>query len=231
MSPPRTGPLRRLSTVAGAMAITAVSLWLMGVLNAPAAPDLPLPRPARTVLIQGPKTQALRDPQSTPEPEPEPEPQVMTVDLDLPAPTPEPIELLDLPLAFPAIAMASVLSPPSSSRSHGPLGGAPGTVGGRGAGAGLESQPPTESAGNPIPRYPESERQQGIEGTVTVRLLIDESGRVEDVEVLDGAPAFRAAVLEVAPIWRFTPAREQGRPVKVWGIKRVRFYIERGGSP
>jgi len=61
-----------------------------------------------------------------------------------------------------------------------------------------------------------------------VRLLIDERGRVEDVQVLrvEGHPSFREAVLDVVHKWTFRPARHRGRPVKVWGIKRIRFELE-----
>ena len=71
------------------------------------------------------------------------------------------------------------------------------------------------------------EKQLGIEGTVVLRLLIDERGRVADVEVISGGMAFRHAVLQVARTWRFEPARHQGRATKVWGVKEVSFVHPR----
>lgn len=88
-------------------------------------------------------------------------------------------------------------------------------------------QPPREPAGNAKPVYPAREKQLGIEGTVLLRLLIDERGRVADVEVISGGMAFRNAVLQVARSWRFEPARHQGRATKVWGVKEVSFVHPR----
>lgn len=86
-------------------------------------------------------------------------------------------------------------------------------------------QPPREAFGNAEPAYPIRERNLGIEGTVLVRLLIDEKGKVEDAKVIRGPEAFRKPVLAVVFDWEFTPARHEGRPVKVWGAKEVRFRL------
>ena len=80
-------------------------------------------------------------------------------------------------------------------------------------------------AQNPAPNYPERERQLGIEGSVTLKLLIDEAGRVEDVEVVRGTASFRDAVMAVVYRWRFSPAVHEGRAVKVWGLKEVYFRV------
>jgi protein TonB len=78
------------------------------------------------------------------------------------------------------------------------------------------------------PVYPASARRRGLEGHVKVKLLIDEEGHVQQVEVLDvkGHAGFRPAVLRVVSLWRFTPPRHQGRRVRVWAVKTVRFELE-----
>lgn len=88
-------------------------------------------------------------------------------------------------------------------------------------------QPPRESFGNAQPTYPVRERNLGIEASVLVKLLIDEEGRVQDAKVLRGPEAFRRSVLAVAYDWQFVPARHEGRSVKVWGVKEVRFQLRR----
>jgi protein TonB len=77
------------------------------------------------------------------------------------------------------------------------------------------------------PRYPEAARQQGIEGTVVVHLLIDEAGSIEAMQPVEvtGHPSFRAAVLAMADQWRFSPPSHQGRPVKIWATKTVEFRL------
>ena len=49
--------------------------------------------------------------------------------------------------------------------------------------------------------------------TVVVELLIDEQGRVQDANVLEGSLSFADAVRAAAPWWRFEPARRAGLAV------------------
>ncbi|MCH9022210.1 MAG: energy transducer TonB [Planctomycetes bacterium] len=87
-------------------------------------------------------------------------------------------------------------------------------------------QPPTEDE-ILHPNYPRTALLQGIEGSVTVRLLINEKGYVEESQVVSvtGYPGFRKETLRVMGNWRFTPPRHQGKPVRVWGRKTIHFRI------
>jgi protein TonB len=126
----------------------------------------------------------------------------------------------------------SSFSAGTSGPGHG-SGSGVGSGGGSGNGVGNADQvdqPPREPAGNAQPEFPERERRLGIEGEVVVRLLIDETGRVEQIEFVSGPAAFRAAVERVAKTWRFEPARHRGQIVKVWGTKEVGFTLRRGGQ-
>jgi TonB family protein len=88
-------------------------------------------------------------------------------------------------------------------------------------------QPPRELS-NAQPIYPRLARRRGAEGQVDLHLLIDDSGRVQRLEVarVVGHESFRNAVLEAARCWRFSPALRDGVPVSVWADKSIHFEID-----
>lgn len=75
--------------------------------------------------------------------------------------------------------------------------------------------------------YPPRARAQGITGQVTLNLLIDERGAVQQVKVLEASPpgTFEEAAREAVRSWTFEPATYQGEPVKVWARQTVRFDL------
>lgn len=84
--------------------------------------------------------------------------------------------------------------------------------------AAVVERPAIAAPGNVPPRYPESLRAAGVEGTVLVELVIDTAGRVEagSVRIVDASrPAFAAAVRAVLAGYRFLPAEVADRPVRV----------------
>jgi periplasmic protein TonB len=78
------------------------------------------------------------------------------------------------------------------------------------------------------PRYPESARRQGIEGTVLLKMHITEHGRVEDVQVERSAGHLDLdqAAIEAVKHWHFEPARRAGEAVAVWVIIPVAFELQ-----
>jgi TonB family protein len=116
----------------------------------------------------------------------------------------------------------------SGSGSGSSSGSGTGRGGGGGGSGGTVDQPPREIYANARPEYPAYELQQGIEGKVVVQLLIDESGRVADVKFVSGSESFRAAIMAVVWRWRFSPAVDEGKPLKVWVLKPYNFVIPRG---
>jgi len=209
-------------------AVNAILLIMLAILNGTGSLENRRPPDAAPVLtlMKGTLQQELEPPG----PDTPPEPEIMTVDLDLPVPQPivlEPIEI-DLSVADMSehtVPVVAVLPAPRAA----PSGGNPDNTGQSASphSANSVDEPPRELA-NISPQYPQAALKRGIEGQVVVRLLIDERGRVEDVQVLrvEGHPSFRKAVLDVVHKWTFRPARHRGRPVKVWGIKRIRFELE-----
>ena len=109
------------------------------------------------------------------------------------------------------------------------LGGVRPGPGGDGAGeSGGSTNPPT--GGYQVkPRYPDSARRRGIEGTVVVKAYITEQGRVEGVQVEQSAghSDLDQAAVEAVGRWRFAPARRGRQPVAMWVSIPVQFVLNR----
>jgi TonB family protein len=80
------------------------------------------------------------------------------------------------------------------------------------------------------PDYPVIARKAGVEGRVTMHLIVGIDGKVEDVRVVRADPrlifdeAARAAVLK----WRYEPARIGDRPVRAMVSQTVQFTLGGG---
>jgi TonB family protein len=62
--------------------------------------------------------------------------------------------------------------------------------------------------------YPPAAKEARIKGTVILRVLVDRTGEVEDVEVLKGLPkGLSDAAVTAVRQWRFEPATVDGKPV------------------
>ena len=79
---------------------------------------------------------------------------------------------------------------------------------------------------NPV--YPMRARRLGIEGYVTIKLLISEEGLVEQTEILKSQPegVFESSVLHATSSWKFTPGTIDGRPVKTFVTTTIRFDLK-----
>ena len=65
--------------------------------------------------------------------------------------------------------------------------------------------------------YPMEAREAGIEGTVVVRVLVDAEGKYVRHVVLNGAhPALEESVTNQISKLTFSPAMQEGEPVKFW---------------
>lgn len=99
--------------------------------------------------------------------------------------------------------------------------------GGEGEGVGHAARP--VGGYQVIPRYPDSARRQGIDGTVLVKALVTEQGRVAEVAVerSAGHPDLDQAAVEAVSRWRFEPARRGRQPLAVWVLIPVQFSLRR----
>ncbi len=89
----------------------------------------------------------------------------------------------------------------------------------------LDSQP-TVIGDVRIP-YPEDARSRGIEGTVVLSVLVDETGRVRAVKVISGPGGGldQAAARAVEGV-RFRPALRKGQPVPAQITYRYTFFLD-----
>jgi protein TonB len=109
--------------------------------------------------------------------------------------------------------------------------GVPGGEGEPGAAAGPVEQTPVFWKMKPVetrpPVYPPRCLRMGIEGTVRVRVLVGENGRVQEATVgkSSGEAALDDAALEAVRDWRFEPAKRNGVPVRAWAIVPIEFKL------
>jgi len=78
----------------------------------------------------------------------------------------------------------------------------------------------------PTPRYTESARAKGIQGSVLVSVLVGEDGNVKSVRVVRGLPEglTEEAIAAVRQI-KFKPAMKDGKPVPFWVGLEINFNI------
>ncbi|CAN5721663.1 hypothetical protein BH23GEM1_BH23GEM1_06260 [soil metagenome] len=141
---------------------------------------------------------------------------------------------VNIPVAIPKVDLSAAVTNPDDFTGKGVAGGSSRGVAGGTGGAdskgtgtgGLSTQPYFEfqveqpaspSGGNPQPEYPSSMRESGMTGRVVVQFVVGANGRVEpgSIKVLESTnSAFAAAVREVLPRHRFSPAKIGGTAVR-----------------
>jgi TonB family protein len=77
------------------------------------------------------------------------------------------------------------------------------------------------------PEYPRMAWEAGVEGRVTVHVLIGKDGRVIDAVLAKGfqVPMLNDAALTAARAWRFTPGIANGHPVTCWTAIPFNFRL------
>jgi protein TonB len=75
------------------------------------------------------------------------------------------------------------------------------------------------------PVYPFDARAAGIQGTVTIKVTIDENGNVVGMETTDGNLIFADAALQAVRQWTYQPTYLNGEPVKVITTVVVPFSL------
>ena len=75
------------------------------------------------------------------------------------------------------------------------------------------------------PVYPEVARKARAEGKVILEIVVDRTGDVEAVKVLRSNPLFDQAAIEAVKMWKYQPAFQGGRPVRVYLTVVVEFSL------
>ncbi len=78
----------------------------------------------------------------------------------------------------------------------------------------------------PIP-YPEAAKSNNVEGHVTVNILVNKDGNVDQVKLLDSVPegVFDRVTLSAVKTWSFSPAEYKGQFVSVWVKQKLKFQV------
>lgn len=85
----------------------------------------------------------------------------------------------------------------------------------------------SEALSLPAPPYPRIAKQLGVQGTVSVQVLLDETGKVISARAVSGHPTLSPAAQAAAYQARFTPTLLDGQAVKVSGVITYIFRLER----
>lgn len=97
---------------------------------------------------------------------------------------------------------------------------------------------PKAKAGNPKPAYPKELRDEGITGSVLLKLHVHRDGSVRGAKILrkknnatteeDKKKAdklFLKAVIAVVKQWKYEPAKLNGQPITVWHKVNIPFSL------
>ena len=75
------------------------------------------------------------------------------------------------------------------------------------------------------PAYPDIARDAGIEGDVTLRVIIGEDGAVNEIKILGGEPVLARAATEAVAQWHYAPTLLDGWPVSVVTTVTLAFRL------
>ena len=101
---------------------------------------------------------------------------------------------------------------------------------GTAASAFAATQPPSLIKGV-IPVYPKELKDQKISGTVTLSVLIDDQGVVQDATVVKTTnDAFSKPALDAVKKWTFNPAQQDGKPVALRVSIPIKFTAPAEGD-
>ncbi|MCS7212587.1 MAG: energy transducer TonB [Chloroherpetonaceae bacterium] len=89
----------------------------------------------------------------------------------------------------------------------------------------LEKEPQFVNQVKPV--YPEIARKGGIEGRVVVRVLIDRDGKPKKAQIVKnpGIDVFDEAAIDAVMQSTYSPAIQNGRPVKCWMTIPINFRL------
>jgi TonB family protein len=83
---------------------------------------------------------------------------------------------------------------------------------------------------NPKPPYPKSARRRGQEGTVLLRVLVLEDGKVGEIELAgpSGYTVLDESALKAVKKWIFIPGKNGGEDISSWVEVPIKFQLDSG---
>lgn len=75
--------------------------------------------------------------------------------------------------------------------------------------------------------YPDGAKEQNINGHVTLNILVNKKGDVDQVKLLESQPdgVFDHVALQSVKTWTFSPAEYKGQFVSVWVKQTLKFQV------
>ena len=212
---------RLLITTGVALVLTCAQLGVVAWMNHAEPKAAPVSSPAPLRVVAPPKRPKPKptEPDLTPPPE--------QPSLRAPSPQPlaivEPSALSDLPKTHTPTDHIAVL-PGLSAGDLGPIG-----IGQISADVNVIPDTPARPLRRPPPSYPTSAKRRGIEGFVTVRLRVGETGNVISAIVVKAEPegVFEDAAVRTARRYRFEPAIKDGKAAAATVEQRIVFRLRR----
>ncbi len=75
------------------------------------------------------------------------------------------------------------------------------------------------------PIYPEEAKKAKIEGSVVIRIFINEKGVVTKTSIKEGIPELNNAAIEAVKKAKFSPAKHKGKKVGIWVPMKINFKL------
>ncbi len=78
------------------------------------------------------------------------------------------------------------------------------------------------------PEYPSKARQKGVEGFVTLNVLVNAEGSIQQMRVLNADPqgVFEDSAKAALARWEFRPGQYQASPVAMWVKQTIRYRLQ-----
>jgi protein TonB len=91
----------------------------------------------------------------------------------------------------------------------------------------VDKEPQAIQAIDKLAVYPEVARRSGLEGSVVLRALIGTDGRVDSVVIeKSDYDLFKNAAIDAMKKARYTPAIQNGNPIRVWTDEKIDFKLK-----
>jgi TonB family protein len=75
------------------------------------------------------------------------------------------------------------------------------------------------------PQYPKEARDQHIQGTVVLSVIVDKEGNVANIQLISGHPLFAPVAIEAVKQWKYKPYLLNGEPLEVNTQVTVNFTL------